>query len=135
MDFNFWLRGIFTALVGVVCYYLIEVYRELKVVKKRLGKIEKHLEGTKEAETELVGLAFSHDTKFDIHLKDFGTQKVHIVKEIRAITGIGLRETKELVESAPVLIQKRVPYAEARNTKKRLESLGAFVEITPSQLV
>ena len=135
MDFNFLLRGIFTALVGVVCYYLIEVYRELKVIRKRLGEIEKHLERTHAAETELVGSSFSDSTKFDIHLKDFGASKIHIVKEVRAITGLGLRETKELVESAPVIIQKGVSYAEAGNAKKRLEALGAVVEIAPTQLV
>ncbi|MDE0555448.1 MAG: ribosomal protein L7/L12 [Candidatus Poribacteria bacterium] len=135
MDFSFLLRGIFTALVGVVCYYLIEVYRELKGVKKRLGEIEKHLERTNAVETELVGLAFSDGTRFDIHLKDFGASKIHIVKEVRDITGLGLRETKELVESAPVIIQKRVSYTAAGNAKKRLEALGAVVEIVPTQLV
>ena len=135
MDFSFLLRGIFTALVGVVCYYLIEVYRELKVIRKRLGEIEKHLERTNAAEAELVGSSFSDGTKFDIHLKDFGASKIHIVKEVRAITGLGLRETKELVESAPAIIQKRMSYAEVENAKKRLETLGAVVEIVPIQLV
>ena len=122
MDFNFLLRGIFTALVGVVCYYLIEVYKELKVVRKRLEKIEKHLEGTNEAKTEVVGLSFSDGTRFDIHFKDFSASKIHIVKEVRAITGLGLRETKELVESAPVIIQKRVSYTEAENAKNAIRN-------------
>lgn len=135
MDFSFLLRGIFTALVGVVCYYLIEVYKELKVVRKRLEKIEKHLERTSEVETELVGLPFSDGTRFDVHLKDFGAQKVHIVKEVRAITGLGLKKTKEVVESTPVIIQKRVNHTEAENTKQRLEALGAVVEIVQAQLV
>lgn len=56
MDFSFLLRSIFTVLVGVVCYYLVEVYKELKVVRKRLDKIEEHLERTNEAEDESVGL-------------------------------------------------------------------------------
>lgn len=135
MDFSFLLRGVFTALVGVVCYYLIEVYRELRVVKKRLGEIEKHLERTNAAQTELVDLSFSDGTKFDIHLKDFGAQKVHIVKEVRAITGLSLRETKEMVESAPVIIQKRVKRENAEAAKRRLEALGAVVEIVQTQLV
>ena len=135
MDFSFLLRGIFTALVGVVCYYLVEVYRELKVIRKRLEKVEKHLERTNEVETEVVGLAFSDGTRFDIHLKDFGASKIPIVKEVRAITGLGLRETKEMVESAPVIIQKRVKRVNAEDAKRRLEPLGAVVEIVPTQLV
>ena len=135
MDFSLLLRGIFTILVGMVCYYLVAVYRELKVIRKGLEKIEKHLERTNQAESESVGLSFPNGTTFDVQLKDFGTRKVHVVKEVRAITGLGLRETKEVVESAPVIIQKRVSYTEAENAKKRLEAFGAAVEIVQTQLV
>ena len=135
MDFNFLLRGIFTVLVGAVCYYLVEVYKELKTVRKKLDEIEKHLERTNEAASELESPSFPNDTTFDVQLKSFGSRMVPIVKEVRAITGLGLRETKELVESAPVVIQKRVNHAEAGSTKKRLEALGAIVEIVQTQLV
>ena len=135
MDFNFLLRVIFTVLVGVVCYYLVEVYKELKIVKKRLDKIEEHLERTNEAGDESVGLSFRNGTTFDVQLKDFGSQKIPVVKEVRAITGLGLQETKKLVESAPVVVQKRMSHAEAESAKKRLEALGAVVEIVQTQLV
>ena len=135
MDFDFLLRGIFTVLVGVVCYYLVEVYKELKIVRKRLDKIEKHLERTNEAEDESVDLSFPNGTAFDVQLKGFGSQKIPVVKEVRVITGLGLRETKELVESAPVVVQKRMSHAEAKSAKKRLEALGAVVEIVQTQLV
>ncbi len=135
MDFSF--RGIFTALVGIVCYYLVAVYRELKAIRKSLEKIEKHLEQTNEAESESVGLSFPNGTTFafDVQLKDFGRQKIPVIKEVRAITGLGLRETKEMVESAPVIIQKRVSHTAAENAKKRLEALGAVVEIVQRQPV
>ena len=135
MDFSFLLRGIFTVLVGIVCYYLVEVYKELKVVRKRLDKIEKYLEQANEAANGLESTAFPNGAIFDVKLKDFGSRKVHVVKEVRTITGLGLRETKELVESAPVVIQKRVNHAEAESAKKRLEALGAVVEIVQTQLV
>jgi len=105
------------------------------LLKNRSGEIEKYLERTNEAETELVGLAFSNGTRFDIHLKDFDASKILIVKQVRDITGLGLGETKELVESAPVIIQKRVSYTEAENAKKQLETFGAVVEIVQAQLV
>ncbi len=135
MDFSLLLRGIFTVLVGMVCYYLLEVYRELKVVRKRLDKIEEHLERTNEAASGLESSSFPNGATFDVQLKDFGSQKMLVVKKVRSITGFGLRETKELVESAPVVIQKRMSHAEAKSAKKQLEALGAVVEIVQTQLV
>ena len=135
MDFNFLLRSIFTFFFGAVCYYLVVVYKELKVVKKRLEKIEAHLERTNKATTELEGMSSPNSLRFDVQLKEFGRQKVYIVKEVRTLTGLGLRETKEMVESAPVIIQKRVKREEAEDAKRRLEALGAVVEIVQTQLV
>lgn len=68
-------------------------------------------------------------TEFDVQLKDFGSQKIPVIKEVRAITGLGLKEAKEKVESAPVVIQEGVGKEEAEKTKAQLEELGATVEI------
>ncbi len=68
-------------------------------------------------------------TEFDVQLKDFGAQKIPVIKEVRAITGLGLKEAKEKVESAPVVIQEGVGKEEAEKTKAQLEDLGAAVEI------
>ena len=135
MDFSFLLRGLFTFFFGAVCYYLVVVYRELEAVKKKLEKIEKHLEQTNETTTELGTASSPNSLRFDVQLKEFGRQKVPIVKEVRALTGLGLRETKEMVESAPVIIQKRVRRENAEDAKRRLEALGAVVEIVQTQLV
>ena len=135
MDFSFLLRGIFTTLLGIICYYLVAVYRELKTIRKRLEKVENQLERANRAESESADSSFPMGTMFDVQLKDFGRQKMLVVKEVRAITGLGLRKAKEVVESTPVIIQKRVSPTEAENTKHRLESLGAVVEIGQSQLV
>ena len=106
-----------------------------RLVKKKLEKIEKHLEQTNETTTELGTASSPNSLRFDVQLKEFGRQKVPIVKEVRALTGLGLRETKEMVESAPVIIQKRVRRENAEDAKRRLEALGAVVEIVQTQLV
>ena len=68
-------------------------------------------------------------TEFDVQLKDFGSKKIPVIKEVRAITGLGLKEAKEKVESAPVAIQEGVSKEDAEKTKEQLEALGAEVEI------
>lgn len=68
-------------------------------------------------------------TEFDVQLKDFGGKKIPVIKEVRAITGLGLKEAKEKVESAPVVIQEAVSKEDAEKIKEQLEALGATVEI------
>ena len=68
-------------------------------------------------------------TEFDVQLKDFGSKKIPVIKEVRAITGLGLKEAKEKVESAPVVIQEGISKEDAEKTKEQLEALGAEVEI------
>ena len=68
-------------------------------------------------------------TEFDVQLKDFGAKKIPVIKEVRAITGLGLKEAKEKVESAPVVIQEGIAKEDAEKTKEQLEALGAEVEI------
>ena len=68
-------------------------------------------------------------TEFDVQLKDFGGKKIPVIKEVRSITGLGLKEAKEKVESAPVVIQEAVSQEDAEKTKEQLEALGATVEI------
>ena len=68
-------------------------------------------------------------TEFDVQLKDFGSKKIPVIKEVRALTGLGLKEAKEKVESAPVVIQESVSKEDAEKAKEQLEALGAVVEI------
>ena len=69
-------------------------------------------------------------TEFDVVLKEFGAQKIQVIKVVRAITGLGLKEAKELVESAPKAVKEAVPQTEADDLKKQLEEVGATVEIS-----
>ncbi|RUM89625.1 MAG: 50S ribosomal protein L7/L12 [Thermodesulfatator sp.] len=68
-------------------------------------------------------------TEFDVILTEVGSQKIQVIKEVRAITGLGLKEAKELVESAPKPIKEAVSKEEAEEIKKKLEAVGAKVEI------
>jgi len=68
-------------------------------------------------------------TTFDVILKSFGSNKIQTIKEVRAITNLGLKEAKELVESAPKSIKEKVSKEEAEEIKKKLETVGAEVEI------
>ena len=68
-------------------------------------------------------------TNFDVILKDFGGQKIQVIRVVRALTNLGLKEAKELVESAPKPIKTGLPKAEAEDVKKQLEEAGAAVEL------
>jgi large subunit ribosomal protein L7/L12 len=68
-------------------------------------------------------------TEFDVHLKEIGAQKIQVIKVVRAITGLGLIEAKKLVEEAPSAIKESVSKDEAEEIKKKVEEVGATVEI------
>ena len=67
--------------------------------------------------------------EFDVVLADAGAQKINVIKEVRAITGLGLKEAKDMVDGAPKTIKEGVPKAEAEGLKKQLEDAGATAEI------
>jgi large subunit ribosomal protein L7/L12 len=73
--------------------------------------------------------AVEEKTEFDVILADAGAQKINVIKEVRAITGLGLKEAKDLVEAAPKAIKEAVSKAEAEEIKKKVEAAGAKVEV------
>ncbi|KAA3640977.1 MAG: 50S ribosomal protein L7/L12 [Proteobacteria bacterium] len=73
--------------------------------------------------------AAAEQTEFDVILSSFGDKKVGVIKAVRGITGLGLKEAKELVESAPAPVKEGVDKAEAEDIKKQLEEAGASVEL------
>ena len=75
------------------------------------------------------GVAAEEKTDFTIFLTAFGDKKINVIKEVRAITGLGLKEAKDLVEGAPKEVKKGVPKKEAEEAKKKLEAAGAKVEL------
>ena len=68
-------------------------------------------------------------TEFDVILVDAGANKINVIKEVRGITGLGLKEAKDLVEGAPKAVKEGVSKAEAADLKKKLEDAGAKVDV------
>jgi large subunit ribosomal protein L7/L12 len=73
--------------------------------------------------------AAEEQTEFDVVLASYGEKKINVIKEVRAMTGLGLKEAKDLVESAPKAIKEAVTKDEAEELKKKLEEVGATVEL------
>ena len=75
------------------------------------------------------GEAAEAKDSFTVVLASAGDQKINVIKEVRAITGLGLKEAKEIVESAPKDLKEDVPTAEANELKEKLEAVGATIEL------
>ncbi|MGY8937763.1 MAG: 50S ribosomal protein L7/L12 [Alphaproteobacteria bacterium] len=75
------------------------------------------------------GEAAEEQTEFNVVLASFGEKKINVIKEVRAITGLGLKEAKDLVESAPKAVKEAVSKDEAEEIKTKLEGAGATVEL------
>jgi large subunit ribosomal protein L7/L12 len=76
-----------------------------------------------------VGAAAEEKTEFDVILTGAGDKKINVIKEVRAITGLGLKEAKDLVEGAPQPVKEAVNKDEAAELKTKLEEAGASVEV------
>jgi len=75
------------------------------------------------------GAGSEEKTDFDVILKSHGEKKINVIKEVRAITGLGLKEAKDLVEAGGKAVKEAVPKEEAETIKKQLEDAGAEVEL------
>ena len=73
--------------------------------------------------------AAEEQTEFDVVMSSFGSNKVSVIKAVRAITALGLKEAKEMVEGAPVTVKEGATKGEAEDIKKQLEEAGASVEV------
>jgi large subunit ribosomal protein L7/L12 len=73
--------------------------------------------------------AAEEKTEFNVVMKGFGANKIEVIKVIRAVTGLGLKEAKDLVEGVPSTVKEGVPKAEAEDIKKKLVEAGADIEI------
>jgi len=75
------------------------------------------------------GAEAEEQTEFSVILASFGEKKINVIKEVRAITGLGLKEAKDLVESAPAQIKEEASKDEAEEIKSKLEGAGATIEV------
>ena len=76
-----------------------------------------------------VAAVVEEKTEFDVELKDVGANKVSVIKAVREITGLGLKEAKDLVDGAPKIVKEALPKADAEAAKKKLEDAGAKAEL------
>ena len=103
---------------------LVKEMEEKFGVSAAPGAIAAPVAGGGESETPA-----EEKTEFDVILTSFGEKKINVIKEVRSITGLGLKEAKEAVESAPKAIKEGVSKEEAEEVKKKLEEAGASAEI------
>ena len=115
---------------------IMEAVKELKVME--LSELVKALEeefGVSATPVAVAGAgageaaAADAKTDFDVVLVDAGSSKINVIKVVREITGLGLKEAKEKVDSAPQTIKEAAPEAEANEIKEKLEAAGAKVEL------
>ena len=99
-----------------------------KPVKEGVSKAEAEDLKAKLEAAGAPAAAVEEKTEFDVILASFGENKINVIKEVRAITGLGLGEAKALVEGAPKAVKEGVNKAEAEDIKKKLEAAGAKVE-------
>ena len=75
--------------------------------------------------------AAAEPTEFDVILTAFGSQKLQVIKEVRALTGLGLKEAKDLVDGVPKALKEGVNKEEAEDVKKKIEAAGGTVDVKP----
>ena len=105
---------------------MIEEIKALSVLE--LAELVHELEDTFGVSAAAVA-APAEKTEFDVIMKSFGSEKIKVIKEVRAITGLGLAEAKALVEGVPAKIKEQVSKDDAEALKKQLEAVGAEVEL------
>ena len=102
---------------------------ELKDILKEKHGIEPAAGAVAVAAGPAVAEAVEEQTEFDVILKSFGEKKINVIKEVRALTGLGLKEAKDLVEAGGKAVKEAVNKDEAEAVKKKLEEAGAEVEL------
>ena len=108
---------------------LIELADLVKAVEEEFGVSAAAPVGVVAAAGGAAAPAAEEKTEFDVVLKSFGAKKLDVIKAVREITGLGLKEAKEMVEGAPKTVKEGVSKDEAESVKKTLEEAGAEVEV------
>ena len=108
---------------------VLELSQLVKALEDRLGVSAAAPVAVAAAPAAGGGEAAAEKTEFDVILASAGSQKINVIKEVRAITSLGLKEAKDLVEGAPKTVKEAVSKEEAAEIKKKLEAAGATVEV------
>lgn len=120
-EFIDWVEGI----------TVLELSRLVKALEDRLGvsAAAPVAMAMGPATGDAGGAAAEEQTEFTVMLTGFGSQKIGVIKEVRALTGLGLKDAKDLVEGVPKPVKEGVSKEEAETVKKKLEEAGASVEV------
>ena len=108
---------------------IVEISELVKDIEEKFGVTAAAPVAVAAAPTAGGDAAAEEKTDFDVVLTSAGQAKIGVIKAVRAITNLGLKEAKELVDSAPKAVKENVPQAEAEEIKKTLEEAGATVEL------
>ena len=108
---------------------ILELADLVKAVEEEFGVSAAAPVGVVAAAGGAAAPAAEEKTEFDVVLKSFGAKKLDVIKAVREITGLGLKEAKEMVEGAPKAVKEGVSKDEAESIKKALEEAGAEVEV------
>ena len=110
---------------------IIDLVKELSVVElgELVSSFEEEFGVTAAAVAAAGGAAEEEKTEFDVELTSVGDQKIKVIKVVRELTGLGLKEAKEVVDNAPKMIKEGLPKEEAEAAKAKLEEVGATITI------
>ena len=108
---------------------VMDVVELVKAMEEKFGVSAAAAVAVAAAPVAAAAEAAEEKTEFDIILKEAGDKKVNVIKVVRALTGLGLKEAKDLVDGAPSTVKEGANKAEAEDAKKQLEEAGAKVEL------
>ncbi|MAY34823.1 MAG: 50S ribosomal protein L7/L12 [Spongiibacteraceae bacterium] len=108
---------------------VMEVVELIEAMEEKFGVTAAAAVAAAPAAAADAGAAAEEQTEFDVVLASAGEKKVNVIKAVRALTGLGLKEAKEMVDSAPATIKEGASKDEAEDAKKQLEEAGATVEL------
>lgn len=108
---------------------VLELSELVKAIEEKFGVSAAAPVAVAAAAPAAAGVAAEEKSEFDVILKDAGAQKIQVIKVVREVTGLGLKDAKALVDGAPKEVKTGVAKAEAEELKKKLEESGATVEL------
>ena len=118
-----------TFLTALDSMTVMELNDLVKAIEEKFGVSAAAMAAPPAGGAAAGGAAAEEKTDFDLVLTDAGAQKVGVIKVVREITGLGLKEAKDLVDGAPKTIKEAMPKADAEAAKKKLEEAGAKAEL------
>ena len=108
---------------------VMEVVELVEAMEEKFGVSAAAVAAAPAAGAADAGAAAAEQTEFDVVMTSFGSNKVAVIKAVRGITGLGLKEAKEMVEGAPATVKEGASKEEGEEIKKQLEEAGASVEL------